>query len=138
MQIGEVSSRVGLSLRTIRHYDELGLVVPSGRSAGGFRIYSEQDVERLLLIKTLRPLDLSLDRIRDLLVTIDEVARDPDAAEDAVARLAVFRALAESRIEALRLQVQGLERLTRELRSLERSGRPPASDRSHGGPATLP
>ena len=46
-QIGTVAERVGLSLRTIRHYEEVGLVVPSGRSAGGFRLYTDGDVERL-------------------------------------------------------------------------------------------
>ncbi len=47
LRIGEVADRVGLSLRTIRHYDEIGLVVPSDRSAGGFRLYTEADVVRL-------------------------------------------------------------------------------------------
>ena len=54
MQIGEVAARVGLSLRTIRHYDGIGLVMPSERSVGGFRLYSEADVQRLSLIKTAR------------------------------------------------------------------------------------
>jgi len=47
MQIGEVADRTQLSLRTIRHYDEVGLVPPSARSEGGFRLYTEADVERL-------------------------------------------------------------------------------------------
>lgn len=58
--IGEVSDRVGLSPRTIRHYDEIGLAVPSDRSPGGFRFYTDADVARLELVKALRPLDLSL------------------------------------------------------------------------------
>ena len=44
MQIGEVAERVKLSLRTIRHYEEVGLVPPSARSKGGFRLYTEADV----------------------------------------------------------------------------------------------
>jgi DNA-binding transcriptional MerR regulator len=44
MQIGEAAERVGLSLRTIRHWDEVGLVVPSARSNGGFRLYTEADI----------------------------------------------------------------------------------------------
>ncbi|CAM5727047.1 hypothetical protein SBADM41S_09163 [Streptomyces badius] len=46
MQIGEVAARTELSLRTIRHYEETGLVVPSARSRGGFRLYTEYDVAR--------------------------------------------------------------------------------------------
>jgi DNA-binding transcriptional MerR regulator len=122
MQIGEVAARVGLSLRTIRHYDQVGLVVPSERSAGGFRLYSEADVERLSLIKTLRPLDFTLEQMRDLLDTIDAVAADDgtdrDRTEQLRGRLAMYRAAVDSRIEALRAQVFGLEKLSRDLRKL--------------------
>lgn len=55
MKIGEVAERTGLSLRTIRHYDECGLVVPSERSQGGFRMYVEGDIARLLVIKCRLP-----------------------------------------------------------------------------------
>ncbi len=60
MQIGEVAERTGLSLRTIRYYGEVGLVVPSARSKGGFRLYTESDVARLLLIKQMKPLGVQL------------------------------------------------------------------------------
>lgn len=123
MQIGEVATRVGLSLRTIRHYDELGLVTPSERSPGGFRLYTEADVERLMLVKTMRPLDFSLEQMRELLAAMDTVAAagtagsgEVDAARE---RLGMFRALADSRIEMMRAQIQGLERLSRDLRALE-------------------
>lgn len=124
MQIGEVATRTGLSLRTIRHYDELKIVTPSERSPGGFRLYTEADVERLLLVKTMRPLDFSLDQMHELLAAIDAAeAGDGPAAESARERLAMFRALADSRIEMLRSQIHGLERLSRDLRALEGSPR---------------
>lgn len=121
LQIGEVATRVGLSLRTIRHWDEVGLVVPSARSTGGFRLYTEDDVERLQFIKTLKPLDLSLDQIKDL-VSVMDAARaagdsEPDG-DDLRGRLGMYRAAAEARIEALRAQVHGMEALSRELKSL--------------------
>ncbi|MDT0444668.1 MerR family DNA-binding transcriptional regulator [Streptomyces johnsoniae] len=47
MQIGEVSDRTGLSLRTIRHQEKAGIVAASGRSAGDFRLYTESEVRRL-------------------------------------------------------------------------------------------
>ncbi|WP_219416564.1 MerR family transcriptional regulator [Pseudonocardia nigra] len=122
MQIGEVAGRVGLSLRTIRHWDEVGLVVPSERSAGGFRLYTEADVDRLMLVKTLKPLDLTLEQMRELVDTMDALAAD-DGSDSAVTgdllgKLAAFRAAADGRVGALRAQIQGLEMLSRELRAL--------------------
>lgn len=121
LQIGEVANQVGLSLRTIRHWDDVGLVVPSARSTGGFRLYTDSDVERLRFIKSLKPLDLSLDQMRDLVTVIDaarETDGDGDRAADLRARLGMYRAAAEARIEALRGQVYGLETLSRELKAL--------------------
>jgi DNA-binding transcriptional MerR regulator len=122
MQIGEVAGRVGLSLRTIRHWGELGLAAPSGRSPGGFRLYTEADVERLMLLKTLKPLDFSLEQLRELLAVMDAVAADtgddPETTQQLLGRLEMFRAATDARIDALRAQVGGLEMLSRELRSL--------------------
>ncbi len=73
-QIGEVAERVGLSLRTIRYYEEVGLVMPSGRTEGGFRLYTETDIERLMLIKALKPVGMSLESMQDLLVLSDRIA----------------------------------------------------------------
>ncbi|MBB1031717.1 MerR family transcriptional regulator [Dietzia sp. SLG310A2-38A2] len=70
-KIGEVAECTGLSIRTLRHYDDLGLVVPSGHTAGGFRLYTEADVERLLLVRRMKPLGFSLDRMRQFLEAVD-------------------------------------------------------------------
>jgi DNA-binding transcriptional MerR regulator len=67
VQIGDVAERVGLSLRTIRYYEEIGLVVPSGRTDGGFRLYREEDIERLQLVKALKPLGMPLEDLQELL-----------------------------------------------------------------------
>ena len=79
-QIGEVAESVGLSLRTIRYYEEIGLVTPSGRTEGGFRLYTDADVERLRLVKTLKPVGMSLDTLGELVECVD-LLRDGDAAE---------------------------------------------------------
>jgi MerR family copper efflux transcriptional regulator len=71
MQIGELADKTGLSLRTIRHYDEVGLLKASGRSDGGFRLYSQEDLSRLLLIRRMKPLGFSLEEMMDLLRIID-------------------------------------------------------------------
>ncbi len=66
-QIGEVSQRTGLTRRTLRHYDDLGLLVPSGRSWGDYRLYDESDLLRLLQIQNLKALGLSLSEIGEAL-----------------------------------------------------------------------
>jgi MerR family transcriptional regulator, copper efflux regulator len=76
MQIGQVATQTELSIATVRHYDEVGLVTPSARSAGGFRLYTEADVERLLVIRRMKPLGFSLAEMRDLLDAVDVLAGD--------------------------------------------------------------
>lgn len=66
-QIGVVADTVGLSLRTIRHYEEVGVVVPSGRSQGGFRLYTNADIDRLVQVKAMKPFGFSLDEISEVL-----------------------------------------------------------------------
>ncbi|PJE97301.1 MerR family transcriptional regulator [Streptomyces carminius] len=63
MLIGEVARRSGVSTRMLRHYDALGLVRPTGRTAGGYREYSAQDVRRIFHVESLRSLGLSLKQI---------------------------------------------------------------------------
>lgn len=64
MLIGEVSRRSGVSTRMLRHYDTLGLVKPTGRTSGGYREYSADDIRRLFHVESLRTLGLSLDEAR--------------------------------------------------------------------------
>ncbi|WP_454086330.1 MerR family transcriptional regulator [Georgenia sp. Marseille-Q6866] len=64
MLIGEVARRSGVSARMLRHYEAQGLVQPTGRTAGGYREYSEQDIRRILHVESLRALGLSLSEVR--------------------------------------------------------------------------
>lgn len=77
MQIGEVAEHTGLSLRTIRYYEEVGLVVPSARSQGGFRLYTEPDIDRLQLIKRMKPLGFQLEEMREVLAVLDPLPGNP-------------------------------------------------------------
>lgn len=74
MHIGSVAERTGLSLRTLRHWDEVGLVIPSARTDGGFRLYTESDIERILLVRRMKPLGFTLDEMAELLDVADQLA----------------------------------------------------------------
>ncbi len=63
MLIGEVARRSGVSARMLRHYERLGLVRPSGRTTGGYREYSGEDIRRIFHIESLRSLGLSLHEV---------------------------------------------------------------------------
>ncbi|WP_025620093.1 MerR family transcriptional regulator [Salinispora cortesiana] len=67
MLIGDVARRSGVSTRMLRHYDALGLVRPTGRTSGGYRDYSDEDVRRLFQVESLRSLGLSLRQITQAL-----------------------------------------------------------------------
>lgn len=96
MHIGAVAERTGLSLRTLRHYDEVGLLRPSGRSEGGFRLYTEVDVDRLVLIRRMKPLGFTLEEMADLLDVADRLAAG-DVDPGLRARLTDYVATAEQR-----------------------------------------
>ncbi|WP_395700802.1 MerR family transcriptional regulator [Aquabacterium sp.] len=63
LKVGELARRSGLTVRTLHHYDEIGLLRPSGRSDGGYRLYGAADVARLHAIQALRALNLPLEDI---------------------------------------------------------------------------
>ena len=71
--IEQVATRTGLTKRTLRYYEEVGLLPPTGRTEGNYRRYSESDVQRLERIKELRDLlGFSLSDIRELLHVEEE------------------------------------------------------------------
>jgi DNA-binding transcriptional MerR regulator len=76
LRIGAVAERIGVSTRTLRYYEEVGLLTPSGRSAGGARHYTDDDLVRVKHIRRLQTLmGFDLDRIRVFLNAEDELAR---------------------------------------------------------------
>lgn len=76
LQIGEVAQRTGVTQRTLRFYEEKGLLRPPSRMEGGFRLYSEEDVKRVDHIRRLQDLlGISLADIKEM-VDADEVLRE--------------------------------------------------------------
>ena len=106
MQIGEVSAQTGLSLRTIRYYEEVGLVVPAARTAGGFRLYTDSDVARLQVVRRMKPLDFSLEEMKDLMATLDALAEAQGTQRtELVARLERYHDAAQARVAEVRQQL---------------------------------
>jgi len=101
-RIGEVADRTGLTRRTLRHYDDLGLLVPATRSSGDYRLYDEDDLLRLLQIQNLKAIGLSLPEIAAALA-------DPDL--DATTTLRSHLVRLEESITAQRGLVVRLESL---------------------------
>ncbi|WP_256104714.1 MerR family transcriptional regulator [Streptomyces sp. ODS05-4] len=138
MQIGEVAARTELSLRTIRHYEETGLVVPSARSQGGFRLYTEADVARLMVVRRMKPLGFTLDQMRDLLDATDRLDGGPDADEDEalLERVRTYQQAAAEQVERLRVQLARAEDFAATLSArLERSAPARAVDERAPRPA---
>ena len=67
LKVGELAKRIGLTIRALHHYEEIGLVQPSARTAAGYRLYNKDDIARLHRIQALRGLGLSLAETRDML-----------------------------------------------------------------------
>ncbi|WP_194814587.1 MerR family transcriptional regulator [Nocardia sp. XZ_19_385] len=115
LQIGQVAERTELSLKTIRHYDELALVQPSARSSGGFRLYTTADVDRLLLIRRMKPLGFTLAEMKQLLDAIevlDDQATTTQQRAAASAELLIYKDKSHDSAERLRRQLAYAEEFT--------------------------
>ncbi|MBD0709135.1 MULTISPECIES: MerR family transcriptional regulator [unclassified Streptomyces] len=125
LQIGEVAARTELPLRTIRQYEDSGLVVPSAASPGGFPLYTDADVARLMVVRRMKPLGFTLDETRELLSAVDRLAADRAAAEPGlepeertalVALVRGYERAAAERVAELRAQLTRAEEFADSLR----------------------
>jgi DNA-binding transcriptional MerR regulator len=99
--VGQVSHLAGVTVRTLHHYDQIGLLTPSGRSDSGYRRYDDSDLGRLQQIRLYRELGFSLEEIATIL-------DDPGA--DAALHLRRQHELLIGRIARLRMMVGAVER----------------------------
>ncbi len=116
-QIGEIARQTHLSLRTLRYWEEVGLIRPTGRTVGGFRLYSDEELVRVNLVRAMKPADLTIEELRELADLVEEVrdqvrssAGPPDA--KAIARLETFIARIRTRCEVLRGRIDDAEAAT--------------------------
>ncbi|MCC7366533.1 MAG: MerR family transcriptional regulator [Dehalococcoidia bacterium] len=122
LQIGEAAERTGLTQRTLRYYEEKGLLSPPQRMDGGFRLYSGTDLERLGRIREMKDLlGFSLAEIREMLDADevrtqirDEWNRDADVAEKA-AKLRVAREATLHQLQLLDAKMEKMAALRDEL-----------------------
>lgn len=118
LQIGDVAARTELSIKTIRHYDDVGLVTPSARSAGGFRLYTVGDVDRLLSIRRMKPLGFTLEEMGELLDALDIVHQNGSTGErraQALSHLADCHERAQQACTTLSRQLAYARELTAQL-----------------------
>jgi DNA-binding transcriptional MerR regulator len=116
--IEQVATRIGLTKRTLRYYEEVGLLPPTGRTEGNYRRYSEDDVQRLQRIKELRDLlGFSLTDIRELLIAEDErglikeAYRQETEAAAKIAQLERSDELIRGQLHLIEQKIAGLEQM---------------------------
>lgn len=108
VHIGEMAEKSGLSSRTLRHYEEIGLIPATGRTEGGFRVYTDEDLRRLMTIRRMKALNYSTAEMGELLVLLDVLESDAPGGDRAGARKKLFALLedANAKREKLARQVE--------------------------------
>ncbi len=122
MQIGEIAKKAGTSARTIRYYEELGLIQPISHSSGGFRLYSEENLKRLRVISFLKELGLSLSEIREIFAAKKASGADQETVQTLLRIFGDKLHLVESRIGSLNRMRDELIRAIRILHSCRSCG----------------
>ncbi len=108
MTVGEAAKKMGVTVRTLQHYDKEGLLSPSAVSDGGRRLYTDKDIIKLHQILSLKHLGFSLDDIRDRLIPLDapaDVAQILSEQADIVRKKIADLTESLSAIEALKTEV---------------------------------
>jgi DNA-binding transcriptional MerR regulator len=108
MTIGQIGRQVGLSVETIRFYERRGLIPEPGRTASGYRKYSQEAVGRLRFIKRARQMEFSLDEIAELLAL-------RESSDSACVRV---HKMAHDRMRHLREQLQRMQEAVETLRRM--------------------
>lgn len=106
LQVREVSKRMGLNPQTLYFYERIGLVPSPNRNESGYRIYGEQDLERLAFITRAKSLGLTLDEIAEILALKERSSESC---------CVVVRDRLQAKIEQLEATIQQLQDLRREL-----------------------
>jgi DNA-binding transcriptional MerR regulator len=116
--IEQVATRTGLTKRTLRYYEEVGLMPPADRTEGNYRLYSEEDIQRLERIKAYKHLlGFSLQEIRKLLDVeqergqIHEMYRQEAETQAKIVQLDKADGLIQQQLQLIEQKIEGLERM---------------------------
>jgi DNA-binding transcriptional MerR regulator len=112
MEIHELEARTGVSAKTIRYYDQVGVLPPPRRKPNGYREYDESDVERLKFVAGARQLNFSLDDIAEILALRDR--------REAPCRVVLD--LLEQKAREVARRIEELQELETDLRELHELG----------------
>ena len=141
MNLAEVAQRIGLSPRTIRRYEEEGLVVPENGTGEGRRLYSVAAADRLELIKRMKPLGLRLEEMVEVLTTLDRLEDENAPAEERATfteTLDTYRDLVESRAADLLVNAARGREFGLHLRAVADHHRPVAGNQNGGHASQIP
>ena len=105
LRIGALAKRAGTNAPTIRYYEEIGLLRPADRQAGGQRAYGEEDVRRLAFIRRCRDFGFSIEQVRSLVALVQDRERSCMDARD----------LAQEHLTAVRAKLSELQALERSI-----------------------
>jgi len=108
MTVGEIAKKMGITVRTMHHYDKAGLLSPSSESEGGYRLYSYKDMVKLNQILSMKYLGFSLDDIKNRLVSLDT----PDDVANALTEHAIA---IRNKMETLADSLKAVEALKEEV-----------------------
>jgi DNA-binding transcriptional MerR regulator len=116
--IEQVAAQTGLTKRTLRYYEEVGLLPPTGRTEGNYRRYTQEDIQRLERIKNLRDLlGFSLADIREILLAEDErdqiraAYRQETEVAAKISHLERVNELIRHQLELIEQKIAGLEQM---------------------------
>jgi Cu(I)-responsive transcriptional regulator len=103
--IGRAAKASNLSVKTVRYYDEIRLVKPSGHSSNGYRLYDERDIRKLVFVNHARAFGFSIDTCRELLDLYENPARTSKEVKEITSR----------RLKEIRQKMKELQLLNKEL-----------------------
>ena len=108
LRIGEVAKRTGLPVKTIRYYCDEGLLQPRARSESGYRLFDEENLAELTIIRSLRAMDVS----------IPELARILEVRRAGVCNCSVLKDSIAAKMESINLRIDELAAMKEELARL--------------------
>lgn len=137
IKIGDFATLAGTNLRTLRYYEEIGLLQPASRSAGGFRYYRAEDLDRLRMVSSLQNLGLELARIRELMDTRTDGRARSEFMQRVRTALGEQAALIDGRMAELAAQRRGLDQAMAKLKECESCDHHPKADNNFCHPCQV-